>query len=87
MSEPTTTIPVKLDLMQSPPSPPKYMAGQTLSVEQVQKLFDLLKTGYPPFVAFPSVEENEAPKVPENVTFLHIQADTMAGGYINLGYN
>jgi len=87
MSENTTTIPVKLDLMQSPPQPPKNMAGQSLSIEQVQKLFEVLKSGYPPFITFPVSEEDGQPKIPEKVTFLHIQADTVAGGFINIGYN
>lgn len=87
MSENTTTIPVKLDLMQSPPHPPKNMAGQSLTIEQVQKLFDVLKTGHPPFITFPTTDENGELKIPEKITFLHIQADTIAGGFINVGYN
>ena len=83
-----STIPVKLEPISAPPIPPKNIAGQSLTPEQVQKLFNLLKTGYPPFLSFPVIEGQDGENnVPNQVVFLHIQADASSGGVINIGYN
>jgi len=71
--------PITLEATPVPTNPPKFMAGQGLTIKQSAELIKILIAN-----KFFTLPEN---KPLHSVMFLHIQADTNVGGFITAGYN